>query len=127
MFNELAKMGLGDMQLDLNDDQRKIVNKLGSKTRVLLTAGLLPVPTILSLATKISASAKANDEAALKEIEDHLNLGLRVAANSFPYDSCKTCEGYPQCSGAMEGIEPMGPEEAVELMDLANATTVGEA
>ena len=125
-MDTLAQLGLGDMIPDLEESLKERVNKLGARTRVLLSSGILPVPMLLQMAEQITTSAREGDLVKLEEIEEHVNLGLRVAADQFPFSGCETCESLPECQGAMEGIEKITPEEAMQLM-AELAPTIGNA
>ena len=124
----LAKLDLGDMIQELSDNSelRERVNKIGTKTRVLLSSGMLPIGTLLMVAKHITAAAKDNNEKVLNEIEEHIDLGLRVAIVDFPFSGCKNCDDFSKCETAFEGIEPLTPKEAEEQMAIL-APTIGEA
>lgn len=125
-MDKLAQLGLGDMIPDLDQDLKERVNKIGARTRVLLSSGILPPSILIGLAEAITKSAREGDLEKLTEVEKHVNLGLRVAAERFPFSGCEACDALPECQGAMEGIEKVTPEEATTL--LAELTpTIGNA
>ena len=110
------RIGLGDMTPGLSDELKTRVNSLGTKIRVLLSSGILPPSMLLILSIHITKSALDNKIDKLDEIEQHLNVGLRVAANQFPYGGCEECGSLEACSAIMEGVEKANPEEANQLI-----------
>lgn len=116
LLDEFANLDITDLMPDIDEGVKDQVNRIGTKTRVLLSSGILPVSILLTLTQFIIHSAKKNDKIRLNEIEEHLDLGLGIAIINFPFSGCQNCGSLEKCSEVMKDVKEITPEEASDMM-----------
>lgn len=125
--DEIKNTGLADQIPNLPESVHEIVNRLGDKAKVLMSAQMIPPMEMIMLSQTIINHGMEENEGQLTEIEATLDIGLGVAVKrGFPFELCSECKNLPKCTEVMEGVEPIDDETAKALMLAATAEATGE-